>query len=224
MLLIDFSFSATPEQIEQYIMLSDANRDLIEMKQTVESIIPPTLTSNTLIITAYFNEYLTKHLTSNEIDKLIKLYNNPLLNILKELNQQISTEERQAFKLMLKENPYSKKRLAVAQKITQNIFDSEDLKNIRYGLQEKISEAFGGEQESEFISQKKEKQLLERMRNELKLSLLYCTQNLTIEELKKLQKLTKNPLLKKATKVEIDASLYAVELFLKAVLMEFIEK
>jgi len=224
MLLIDFSFSATPEQIEQYIMLSDANRDLIEMKQTVESIIPPTLTSNTLIITAYFNEYLTKHLTSNEIDKLIKLYNNPLLNILKELNQQISTEERQAFKLMLKENPYSKKRLAVAQKITQNIFDSEDLKNIRYGLQEKISEAFGGEQESEFISQKKEKQMLERMRNELKLSLLYCTQNLTIEELKKLQKLTKNPLLKKATKVEIDASLYAVELFLKAVLMEFIEK
>jgi len=218
MLLIQFSFSATPEQVEQYVMLSQADRELIEMEQIIEEIIPPNSAKSTTIISIRFNEYLTKHFTEDEITELIELYKNPLLQVLREVDYQIPEEELQEFNLSIQTNPLSKKRFNLNKKIIENMFDEEDLKNIRYGLQEKVSEVFGGEQESDLITKEEEEILLKEMRKELTLPLLYATQTLNIKELEELYRLSNKAILKKANKVEINGRMYTIEYFLKDIL------
>jgi len=224
MLLIQLSFSATPEQVEQYVMLSQADRELLEMEQIIEEIIPPNSAKSTTIISIRFNEYLTKHFSEDEITELIELYKNPLLQVLRELDYQIPKEELREFNLSIEKNPLSKKRLNLNKKIIENMFDEEDLKNIRYGLQEKVSEVFGGEQESDLITKEEEEILLKQMREELMLPLLYTTQTLSVKELTELYQLTSKSILKKANKVEINGKMYTIEYFLKDILTGMMNK
>ena len=217
-LLIQLSFSATPEQVAQYIMLSEADHELIEMSQIIEEIIPPNSAKSTAIISIRFNEYLTKNFTEDEMDELIKLYKNPLLEVLRELDYKIPIEELQEFNLSIQKSPLSKKHLDLNKKIIINMFDEEDLKNIRYGLQEKVSEVFGGEQESDLITKEEEEILLQKMREELTLPLLYATQTLSMKELTELYELTNKSILKKANKVVIKGRMYTIEYFLKDIL------
>jgi len=223
-LLIQLSFSATPEQVEQYVMLSQADRELLEMEQIIEEIIPPNSAKSTTIISIRFNEYLTKHFSEDEITELIELYKNPLLQVLRELDYQIPKEELREFNLSIEKNPLSKKRLNLNKKIIENMFDEEDLKNIRYGLQEKVSEVFGGEQESDLITKEEEEILLKQMREELMLPLLYTTQTLSVKELTELYQLTSKSILKKANKVEINGKMYTIEYFLKDILTGMMNK
>ena len=214
-LFIQVGFSATPEQLEEYLMISQADRDLIEMEQMMEGFLPSGSTKNTEMISIRFNEYLEKNLSEDELTELIELYHNPLLQILRETNSEIPDEELKEFNLSIQETPLSTERLDLNQNIIKNMFDDEDLKNLLYGLESKISEIFGQEKESQSITKEDEKAFIKEMREELKLPMLYTTQVLSMEELTELKELTDISILKKANKVELKASMYAMENFLE---------
>jgi len=212
---IQLAFSATPEQVEQYIMVSKADRDLVEMEQMIEEMIPSNSTKSVETVGIRFNEYLAKNFSEKEMTELIKLYKNPLLLTLREIDSELPEEELNEFNLSLQENPLSTERLYLNKKILENMFDDENIKNMLNGLETKMVKLLGQTKETKAITQEDEKSFLNEIREELKLPLLYSTQTLSIEELTELQKLTNTAIIRKANKVELDATMYAIEIFLQ---------
>jgi hypothetical protein len=212
--LIDFSFSATHQQVEQYIMISKSDSDLIEMEQMIEEITPSS-TKNSETITIRFKDYLEKNFSESEIIELIRLYKNPLLLTLRELDSDLPEEELIEFNLSLQESPLSTERLHLNQQILKNMFDDEDLKNMIQGFDKKLFETFEPEERQPLLTKKDENTFIKDIREELTLPLLYSTQTLNMDELNELQKLTSTALIKKANKVELDATMYAIEDFMQ---------
>jgi hypothetical protein len=212
--LIHFSFSATHEQVEQYIIISKSDSDLIEMEQMIEEITPSS-TKNSQTITIRFKDYLEKNFTEREITELIRLYKNPLLLTLRELDSDLPEEELREFNLSLQENPLSTERLHLNQQILKNMFDDEDLKNMIQGFDKKLFETFEPEERQPLLTKKDENSFVKDIREELTLPLLYNTQTLNMDELNELQELTNTALIKKANKIELDATMYAIEDFMQ---------
>ena len=217
-LVIQLSFSATTEQVEQYIIVSKADADLISMEQMIDDIIPSNSTKNTEIISIRFNEYLEKNLTQSEILELIKLHKNPLLQTLRELDSDLPDEELKEFNASLIENPLSSERLELNKKIIKNIFDDKDLKNMMYGLEGKFTQLLGQDETSKIFTKEDEKTFVSEIQEELMLPILYSTQTLSMEELKELKNLTDRPIIRKANKVELNATMYALEDFLQSMI------
>ena len=215
MMFTQLSFSASTEQVAQYVMISHADRDLIEMEQMMEEMIPSNSEKNTEMISIRFNEYLEKNLSDNEITELIKLYKEPLLQTLRELDSDVPETELNEFNLTLEENPLSSERLDLNLDIIKNMFDDENLKILLYGLQEKISELAGQSSKENLFTKEEEEEFFNAMREELKLPMLYTTQTLGMEELKELYELTDKAIIRKSNKIELEASLYAMENFLQ---------
>ena len=208
------AFSATPEQVKQYIMLSKSDRDLIEMEQMIDKMLPPDSTKNTEKIEILFQEYLEKNLSENEMTELIKLLKNPLLQELYAMDSDLPEAELNEFNLSLTENPLSSERLELNEKLVKNLFDAEDMQMLITGFQTKIMEKIGLENEDVNISKEEQNEMLTAMREELKLPMLYTTQTMSIDELKELLEITNMSIVKKSNKVVLKASMYALENFM----------
>jgi len=212
--LVQLSFSATSEQVAEYIMVSQADRDLIDMQKMVEEMTPSDSSKSTELIASRFSEYLEKNLSNKEVSELIKLYKNPLLQTLRELGTDLPEEELNEFNLSIQENPLSSERLDLNKQIIENMFDDEDLKNMLQGFEEKLLKTTGESKENKLFTEEDEKALLVETRSELKLPMLYTTQTLSMEELSELKDLTDTSLIKKANKIEFNGTMYAIEEFL----------
>jgi hypothetical protein len=195
-------------------MISKSDSDLIEMEQMIEEITPSS-TKNSETITIRFKDYLQKNFSEHEITELIRLYKNPLLLTLRELDSDLPEEELREFNLSLQENPLSTERLHLNQQILKNMFDDEDLKNMIQGFDKKLFETFEPEERQPLLTKKDENSFVKDIREELTLPLLYSTQTLNMDELNELQKLTNTALIKKANKIELDATMYAIEDFMQ---------
>jgi len=214
LLLIQVTFSATPEQVKQFIMLSKSDRDLTEMEQMIDKILPPDSTKNTEKIEILFQEYLEKNLSEDEMTELIKLLKNPLIQELYSMDSDLPESELNEFNLSLSENPLSTERLELNEKLIENMFDVEDMQMIITSFQNKLMKRMGLKPEENKISKEQQKELITAMREELKLPMLYTTQTMSLDELKDLLKITDMSIMKKANKVVLKASMFALDSFL----------
>jgi len=214
LLLIQVAFSATPEQVKQFIMVSKSDRDLIELEQMIDEMLPPESTKNSEIIETRFQEYLEKNLSEDEITELIKILKNPLLQELYSMDSDLPEAELDEFNLSLSENPISSERLELNEKLIKNMFDAEDMQMIITGFQTTIMEKLGLTQEENNISKEQKEELVTAMHEELKLPTLYTTQTMSVDELKELLEITNMPMVKKSNKIVLKASMFALDSFL----------
>jgi len=210
-ILTQFNFAATSEQVEQYLMVSKADTDLVAMEQMLDELMPVDSSKNTEVIESRFHEYLEKNFSEQEIIELIKLYKNPLLQTLREVDSDLPEEELKEFNLSIQENPISSERLDLNKEIIKNMLDDEDLKNMLHGFEEKIQQITGTEDTAEAFTEEDEKEFLKTTREEFMLPMLYTTQTLGMEELHELKDLTNTSLIKKANKVEFNGTMYAIK-------------
>jgi len=208
------AFSATPEQVKQFIMLSKSDRDLIEMEQMIDKMLPAESTKNTEKIEILFQEYLEKNLSEDEITELIKLYKNPLIQELYSMDSDLPDSELNEFNLSLSENPLSAERLELNEKLIENMFDVEDMQMIITSFQNKLMKRMGLKPEENKISKEQQEEMVTAIREELKLPMLYTTQTMSLDELKDLLKITDMSIMKKANKVALKGSMYALDSFL----------
>ena len=213
LLLMQVAFSATPEQVKQFIMVSKSDRDLIEIEQMIDEMLPPESTKNSETIETRFEEYLEKNFSEDEMTELIKIYKNPLLQELYSMDSDLPEEELNEFNLSLAENPISSERLELNENLLKNMFDDEDVQMMITGFQDKIMGELGLEKENN-ISKEERKEIVTSTRKELKLPLLYTTQTMSIDELKELLELVNMPKFKNANKTVLKASMYALDNFL----------
>jgi len=214
LLLMQVAFSATPEQVKQFIMLSKSDRDLTEIEQMIDTMLPAESTKNTEKIEILFQEYLEKNLSEDEITELIKLYKNPLIQELYSMDSDLPDSELNEFNLSLSENPLSAERLELNEKLIENMFDVEDMQMIITSFQNKLMKRMGLKPEENKISKEQQEEMVTAIREELKLPMLYTTQTMSLDELKDLLKITDMSIMKKANKVALKGSMYALDSFL----------
>jgi len=216
-------FSATPEQVKQFIMLSKSDRDLIEMEQMIDKMLPAESTNNTEKIEIRFQEYLEKNLSEDEITELIKLYKNPLIQELYSMDSDLPESELNEFNLSLTENPLSSERLDLNEKLIKNMFDVEDMQMIITGFQNKLLKRMGLKPEENKITKEQQEKMVTAVRQKFKLPMLYTTQTMSLDELKNLLEITNMSIMKKSNKVTMKAAMYALESFLDELISNMIK-
>ena len=87
-LLTQLLYSATPDQIEQYLLVSNAEEELISLEAQFSSMQngfrqdsneSKNKTYDMQLVTVRFKEYLAKHLSDNEMDEVLANYKNVVM-------------------------------------------------------------------------------------------------------------------------------------------------
>ena len=221
-----YLFSATPEQVEQYLSISNADEQLIELENQF-SIMQENLNrlnsdeENTpydmQLLSIRFKSYLQQHLSEEEMDEILKAYRNVLLlqyvSAIAQ-SQEASDKEIEAYLKSLEEDPQNRERIELAEKISDEMYDKESMAIMFDNLIKPLIEnAPGGSDiDAEKLKERKEayvKQMMEQSRK----GVIYATRDFSIEELEALEKIAKEPAIKHESNAIAAATAYALEEF-----------
>ena len=220
-------FAATPEQIERYLSISNADEQLAELENEF-SIMQENLrryggdgeleSYDIQLLSIRFKAYLQKHLSEDEMDKILALYRNVLLLRFVSataVNEEEITEEKQYLNT-LPNFPDSEERIALVRKINEAMYTKESMgimyDNLTKPLYERIS---GGKLNANSLKRER-KAYIKRMQKETEGETLYATRDFTIEELESLLKLAEKPAIRKETRAVFEATAYALQAFFQA--------
>jgi CRISPR/Cas system CSM-associated protein Csm2 small subunit len=201
-------FSATSEQIDQYLTISKADSELIAIEQVFDSM-KSDEDNTTQEINQIYSLYLEEHFSSNEIETLLALYRTPIMQrYVVEMDMgELPADEMKIFLNSIKETPLSTQRLDIIKNILKHTVNDEQIL------------AFYGSMTQRY-KPKKEKSFLEMMKKEARNSLLYGTQVLSLEEMNELNKALKESIISKASKVESDAMIHVMDTFIQGIVAQ----
>ena len=216
-------FSATPKQVDEYISLSKSDRDLLEIEQMLDKMLPSDSSKNSESVEIKFREYLEKNLSEEEAIELNKLYRNPLFSVLNDIDSDMPEEELMEFNNTLKETPLSTERMELNNKILDSMIDEDIIEYTVVKMQNLVAKKFGIESDVNLTKEDK-KLMLSSMKEEIRLPLLYQTQTLGIDELKELEELSNSAIVLKTNKIVLRATLYSIEDFLDDMVQSMINQ
>jgi len=225
---IQLLFAATSEQIEEYLSISKADRELIEIEQAFDSMRKAEDNSSQEISQIY-ELYLEEHLSSNEIEQLLTLYRTPIMQrYVVEMDMvDIPKEEMETFLLSLKENPLSTERSEIINNILKHTIDEKQIvafyKSMTQRYQPKNKKINNDKNKTKEVDNKEEK-FLNMMKRSAKNNLLYGTQVLSLEEMNELDTALKSSILTKVLKVESDAMIHVMNTFIQGISSEPIKE
>ena len=225
---IQLLFAATSEQIEEYLSISKADRELIEIEQAFDSMRKAEDNSSQEISQIY-ELYLEEHLSSNEIEELLTLYRTPIMQrYVVEMDMvDIPKEEMETFLLSLKENPLSTERSEIINNILKHTIDEKQIvafyKSMTQRYQPKNKKINNDKNKTKEVDNKEEK-FLNMMKRSAKNNLLYGTQVLSLEEMNELDTALESSILTKVLKVESDAMIHVMNTFIQGISSEPIKE
>jgi hypothetical protein len=219
-------FAATPEQVDRYLGISNADEQLAEletqfaqMQNNINRLNPDQENPqyNMQMISIRFKEYLQKHLSEEEMDEIIKAYRNVLLLQYVAATSESQTTDPREIEAYLKElesDPDMQERMALVQKISSEMYDQESMAIMFDNLMKPLLEnAPGGQKLDKETMEKSRKAYIEKMQEETWKETLYATKDFTHEELEKLEEIAKKPVIKQETRAVFGATAYALEEF-----------
>jgi len=235
-LLTTLTFSATSQQVDQYMSITHSDRALIEIENMFSNLSETVDLSDDNVseqITLNYQIYLGKHISENEMEELLALYRKPIMQqYINEMDMvDIPKEEMENFLLTLKEEPLSTERQDIIAELLKSIINEELLLNFydsmmqRYGVKEddnKTKETVKNKEanSSKKIPSKEEQRFLDIMKKGIEQELLYGTQVLSLEEMKKVNEVMKSSVISKARKVENEAIIEIMNSFIKRIVSE----
>lgn len=225
-LLSQLLFSATEEQVEQYLQVSSSEEQLItmesqfsQMQSNINSIKKDGSDSDEYdmqLLSIRFREYIQKHLSEEEMNDILKQYRNVVL--LKFVSVQNDTEydekEAEAYNEMLKTEENATVRLALLDKISNTLFNKENVGVLFDNLMKPLLQnSMGGEKISDESLKKNKEAYIKRNIADGKLETAYMTREFTLEELERLLEIVKTPAIERESKVIFGATAYALQEF-----------
>ena len=235
-LFTTLTFSATSQQVDQYMSITHSDRALIEIENMFSNLSETVDLSDDNVseqITLNYQIYLGKHISENEMGELLALYRKPIMQqYINEMDMvDIPKEEMENFLLTLKEEPLSTERQDIIAELLKSIINEELLLNFydsmmqRYGVKEddnKTKETVKNKEanSSKKIPSKQEQKFLDIMKKGIEQELLYGTQVLSLEEMKKVNEVMKSSVISKARKVENEAIIEIMNSFIKRIVSE----
>jgi hypothetical protein len=224
--LTSLIFAATPEQVDRYLGISNADEQLAEletqfaqMQNNINRLNPNQENPqyNMQMISIRFKEYLQKHLSEEEMDEIINAYRNVLLLqyvTATSESQMTDPEEIEAYLKQLESDPEMDERITLVEKISDEMYDRESMAIMFDNLMKPLLEnAPGGQKLDKETMHKSRKAYIEKMQEETRKETLYATRDFTYEELEKLEEIAKKPVIKRETRAVFSATAYALEEF-----------
>jgi hypothetical protein len=224
--LTSLIFAATPEQVDRYLSISNADEQLIElenqftiMQNNLNSINPTDEAEEVYdmqMLSIRFKTYLQKHLSEAEMDEILAQYKNVLLLefVSATAISQKNDEEMQKYLESLDADPGSQARKTLVEKISDEMYDKDSMALMFDNLMKPLLEnAPGGKNMSEETLKKSREAYIERMMEETRKETLYATRDFTMEELEELEQIAKSPAIHTEAKAVFGATAYALEAF-----------
>ena len=225
-LLTQVLFSATTEQVEQYLSVSSSEEQLIElesqfsqMQQNINSIKKDESASDEYdmqLLSIRFREYIQKQLSEDEMNDILEQYRNVVL--LKFVSVQNDTEydekEAQDYSEALKTEENASVRLDLLDKISNTLFNKENVGILFDNLMKPLLQnSMGGEKISAESLKTNREAYIKRNIADGKLETAYTTREFTLEELETLLEIVKTPAIERESKVVFGATAYALQEF-----------
>jgi len=223
-ILTQLLFSATPEQIERYISISNSEEQLItlesqfsQMQNNINSIAKEeTSTYDMQLLSIRFREYLQKNMSENEIDEIMAQYKNVVL--LQFVSVQNDTEydekEAEAYMKELQTEENASVRMNLLDEISEKLYKKENIGILFDSLMKPLMQNSKNASQIDDETMKKSKEAyIKRMIASGKVETAYSAREFTIEELEELLKIVKTPAIDHESKVIFSATAYALREF-----------
>jgi len=217
-------FSATPEQVEQYLSVSYSEEQLIELEEQF-SIMQNNLNSrdaNTSssydmqMLPIRFREYLQKNLSEDEMDEIIKQYRNILLMrfISAQNDSEYDPKLAASYVKKLEKDTDASVRIKLAKKIGEALYNKENIGILFDNLMKPLMQnSIGGEKINKESMKQGRENYIKMMIETGKIETLYATKEFTVEELDALLKLVKTSAMEHESKAVFGATAYALKAF-----------
>ncbi len=220
-------YSATPEQVEKYLLISGSEDQLIEFEQMVDGMGQmfasmgagsAPLMQDSQMLSIRFREYLQRNLSEDEMDEIIANYKHDVLRKL--VSAQVLMEEPDTaeayrqFLIRIKRDPLPSNRTETVKSIVKRLYDEETLieffrkmfipmmKQVYSNMNRKL-----GEKELKYM----EKSFVKKMRDNNYNALLFMTRDFGMDELEELNELAGNSATSHETRAVFGAIVYAMD-------------
>ena len=212
-------FSATSQQVDQYMSTTHSDRALIELEKmflNLHDSIKVTNENFSQDITLNYEIYLSKHLSESEMNELLALYRKPIMQqYINEMDTfDITKDEMRDFLDNLKEEPITQDRQHIINELIEKNINEELLIKLYNNLMQL------DQNKSKKMRKTEEKNFLNTMKKNMREDLLYGTQTLSLDEMKKINELMSSSLIKKSIKVEHEAIIIIMNNFIGNVVSE----
>jgi len=234
-LLIHFAYAATPEQVEQYLLVSRAEEELIALESelsTLQNAFKGNDTNQTddstydmQMLSLRFKEYIEKHLSEDEMTEVLENYKNVvLLQFISASSeaQEHDSSETLSYIEKLKTTPEANHRMDLVEKISKELYSKEAMMILFDELMSPIMKnGITGKsmnnQMLDFVKGDYLKMMIETSRNET----LYASKDFTLEELEELLKIAQTPAIDHEVKAVFAAMAYALKEFFMSMTNRF---
>lgn len=222
-LLSQFLFCATAEQVEQYLSISNAEEELILLESQFsrmqnsfsEDTNGSTSTYDMQLLSLRFKEYLQTHLSESEMDEILKNYKNMILLQFVSANADSADKnEIEAYINTLKDDPEYQARMDILEDISKALNNKESMIVMFDDLMKPlIQNAVGGKEISDEMMKEQREAYMKAMVENAKRETIYNTKDFSIEELKTLRSIVKTTAMGHEVKALYGATAYALKEF-----------
>ena len=230
-LLLSPLFSATPEQVEQYIAVSNSEEQLLElenqfsqMQNNINQIkSEDAATENTYdmqLLSIRFREYLQKNLSENEMDEILKVYRNVVLLQFVSVQNDEEYDEKAAREYMkrLENEENATLRPEILEKISENLYNTDNIGILFDNLMKPLLENSMGAESIDSDTMKKSREAyIRKMIESGRVETAFSTKEFTIEELESLLEIVKSSAVSKESKAVFGATAYALQEFFMSI-------
>ena len=199
--------SATPEQVERYLSISNAEEELLQLesqfsrmqnsfKASQDNTSEENETYDMQLLTIRFKEYMEKHLSEDEMDEILQTYKNVVFLQYISVNSgtQADSKEIDAYVKSFENNESSSVRLELVEKINKALNNKESMTLMFDELIKPLMQASpGGEALDDAFMKKSRESYLKSLAEKAKRETLFVTKDFTIEELEELLDVAQTP-------------------------------
>ena len=219
-------FSATTEQVVQYLSLSHSEEQVLSIEQVFDSMRQSQERNenneSTSQVSIVYQEYLEDHLSSNELEKILALYRTPAMErYASEVKSfSINKEDMDAFLESLKEEPLSTERKAIIDTIVDTLINKKLQLNFYRSMMQRYpqSKENNNSENNESTMTPREENYVNSMKEAAKNHLLYGSQVFSMEEMKELEDAITSSIFIKVKQVENEALVQIMNNYIKGVI------
>lgn len=225
-LLTQFHYAATPEQIEQYLMVSNAEEELLALESQFSSMqngfkkennASENKTYDMQMLTLRFKDYLEKHISEDEMTEVLENYKNVILLQFvsaSSASQNRDQNETTSYITALKADSEAGTRIDIIKKISKELNSKEAMLVMFDELMKPLMEnGIGGGKMSDDMLKGAKENYLNTMIEASTDDILYIAKDFSMEELEGLLKIVQTPAVGYETKAVFGAMAYALKEF-----------
>ena len=216
-----FVWSATAEQVEEYLSVSTAEEELLALEsqfsfmQNSFSVQEDQKTYDMQLLSVRFKDSLQRSLSENEMNEILENYKNVLYLQFVSTNTYIPDKnETKAYLFKLQEDETAQERLDILEKISKAL-NNKDAMLVMFDelMKPLLQSASGGSKIDDKMMEERRELYMKSRIKDARDETLYNLKDFTIEELEELLAIIKIPSIQREVKAVYAATAYALKEF-----------